>query len=267
MSGAHERVSILGVPITNLTMQDALGWIEARIRRDSGNRSTLFFANANTLNLASRDPAYRAVLRSADHVFGDGTGVRIAARFRHGVRLLDNVNGTDLIPRLLGTSMPGANRLFLLGGTPDAIERAAAHASRAFPAWKLVGFHHGYVGADPALLAKINAAAPNLLLVGMGNPKQEEWIEAHRAALDVPLCIAVGGLFAYWAGDLTRAPVWLRRIGFEWLHLMVRQPRKVSRYLLGNPAFLLRVAFARNADSVSGAASSRAPAVLDEHEH
>jgi N-acetylglucosaminyldiphosphoundecaprenol N-acetyl-beta-D-mannosaminyltransferase len=81
-----------------------------------------------------------------------------------------------------------------------------------------------------------------LLLVGMGNPGQERWIATHRAQLQVPVCIGVGGLFTYWSGHLDRAPAWVRGIGFEWLHLLIRQPEKGRRYLLGNPLFLGRLA-------------------------
>jgi N-acetylglucosaminyldiphosphoundecaprenol N-acetyl-beta-D-mannosaminyltransferase len=108
----------------------------------------------------------------------------------------------------------------------------------------------------------INAAQPELLLVGMGNPRQESWIAANRGRLRVPLVMGVGGLFDYWAGDLDRAPGWMRRLGVEWVHLLARQPRKARRYLLGNPLFLGRVLAARRAArraKVAGLVSSAPP--------
>ena len=75
----------------------------------------------------------------------------------------------------------------------------------------------------------------------MGNPVQERWIHAHREQLEVPLCLGVGGLFHYWAGDLRRAPAWLRRMGAEWLGILLQQPHKARRYLLGNPLFVARI--------------------------
>jgi N-acetylglucosaminyldiphosphoundecaprenol N-acetyl-beta-D-mannosaminyltransferase len=157
------------------------------------------------------------------------------------------VNGSDLVPDFLRLVPGRGRRYFLLGASPEAIDRAAQRATRAFPAWTLAGYHHGYVdlATSGPVVERIHAARPDLLLVGMGNPKQERWIQHHRQRLEVPLCIAVGGLFDYWAGDLRRAPAWLRRCGFEWVHLMLRQPRKIPRYLLGNPAFLMRVARSR----------------------
>ena len=242
-----EELGVLGVSVANVSMDEALGWLEGLLARPADRARSVFFVNAHTLNLAVRDPVYLRVLQTADRVFGDGTGVRWAARLLHGVRLADNVNGTDLVPRLLAHPATPGRRVYLLGASPQASERAADHVRRAFPSWTLVGHLHGYVGEaeSAAVIDAINLAHPDLLLVGMGNPKQERWIHLHQSQLKVPVCIAVGGLFDYWAGDLVRAPTWMRRIGFEWLHLMLRQPRKVPRYLLGNPAFLCRVSYRR----------------------
>lgn len=228
-------------------MEDALARVEAWMRDPGGHTRAVFFVNANTLNLACADPAYRAVLRSADVVYGDGTGVRWAARALHGVRLVDNVNGTDFVPRLFDSRAGRGYRYYLLGGTDAMNERAAAAARERFAGWELVGRHHGYLdaAASERVVEAINAASPHVLLVGMGNPAQERWIAAHRERLRIPVCLAIGGLFAYWSGDLERAPGWLRRIGFEWVHLLLRQPRKSGRYLLGNPLFLARVAAQR----------------------
>ena len=234
---------VFGIPILDLSMGDALALcVEAMQLRGGGSAHSLFFVNAHTLNLAYADASFRFALCASDWVFGDGTGVRWAVRFLHGARLRDNVNGTDLVPALLRRDL--GLRYYLLGGSAAASERAAAHARSAFPGWQLVGHHHGYLFGDASdsVVEKINASGPHLLLVGMGNPKQELWIRAQLPRLAVPLCVGVGGLFDYWAGDLVRAPAWLRRLGFEWLHLLLAQPRKFRRYVFGNPLFLLRLA-------------------------
>jgi len=225
-------------------MEDALARVEAWMRAPDGRAHAVYFVNANTLNLACDDPEYRRVLCGADAIYGDGSGVRMAARMIHGVRLVDNVNGTDFVPRLFETRAGRGYRSFLLGGTEEMNARAAEHVRKRFPGFELVGRHHGYLDAASSAHAveAINAAAPHVLLVGMGNPLQERWIDAWRAQLRVPVCLAIGGLFAYWSGDLDRAPGWVRRIGFEWVHLLRHQPRKAGRYLLGNPLFLARAA-------------------------
>lgn len=247
LTGPAERsgqrtLSILGVPITNADRDQALALIERMLSQESRAHS-VFFANAHTLNLATADPEYRDILRGADVVFGDGTGVRWAARWLHGVRLEDNVNGTDLVPLMFARWAHRGLRYFMLGTRPELIERAAAHARSAFAGWTQAGYHHGYVDArDHAIVDLVNLSRAHVLLVGMGNPLQERWIQIHQPRLEVPLCLGTGGLFDYWAGRIRRAPGWLRWLGHEWVHLLLSQPHKASRYLIGNPAFLVRVA-------------------------
>jgi len=247
LASQGEILHILDVPIMDTTMTQALAMLEAMLLQQPARAHAIYFVNAHTLNVACDDPHYRAVLQRADRVFGDGTGVRWAARLIHRVALKDNVNGTDLVPLLFSRLAGRGLRYFLLGNTPERIERAGEHAQRSFPGWTLAGCHTGYLndGDHDAVVDKINASGAHLLLVGMGNPKQERWIDAHRARLNVSLCLATGGLFDYWVGDLVRAPGWVRRLGHEWLHLLVSQPHKARRYLLGNPKFLLRVARSR----------------------
>jgi N-acetylglucosaminyldiphosphoundecaprenol N-acetyl-beta-D-mannosaminyltransferase len=201
----------------------------------------LYFVNAHTLNCAVDDPGYRDVLNTADVVFGDGTGIRWAARMQ-GVRLMANLNGTDLLPLFFDAASGRGLRYYLLGATPDTVARAAAHCESRHPGWELSGYHNGYVFDAPIdpILDDIAEARPDMLLVGMGNPIQERFIHDHRHRMDVPLVVGVGGLFDHWAGNIVRAPAWVRRAGFEWAQLLVQQPKKAGRYLVGNPVYLYR---------------------------
>ena len=236
------QVSILGVRITNASRTHAIALIESLIRSGERRSLPIFLANAHTLNLAAADAEYRRVLNGGFRVFADGTGARWAARMR-GVRLVDNLVGTDLIPALFHATAGRGYRYFLLGSDAAAIDRAAQTCVRKFPGWQLAGFHHGYFAAQNTadVIAQVNAARPDLLLVGMGNPLQEHWIHRHRHLLEVPVAIGVGGLFGYWSGDLQRAPAWVRRAGIEWVRILLGQPHKWRRYLLGNPLFLYRM--------------------------
>jgi len=236
-------LTILGVRLTDVSRGRALELIEESILDDDGQTRSIFFVNAHTLNLAADDEEYRTTLNSADCVFGDGTGVRWASRLQ-GRCVRDNVNGTDLIPELLRKTSGRGYRYFLLGADEQTIRRAARFTDANFPGWTRTGYHHGYL-SDPELnesvIRQINQSEPDVLLVGMGNPLQEQWIRENRHRLKVKLCIGVGGLFSYWAGGLRRAPRWLRRCGAEWLGILLQQPRKARRYLLGNPLFLARI--------------------------
>lgn len=230
-------VSIFGIQIANASRSEAIDAMEELIQQSTP--SQIFLPNAHTLSLAINDPNYHAVLNRATYCFGDGMGVRIAAWMR-GVKIKSNLVGTDLIPDFLQATANRGYRYFLLGADATTIEQAAQYAENHFPGWELVGYHHGYL-TTPELkqqaIAEINAAHPNVLLVGMGNPIQEIWID-HNQPLQVPLAIGVGGLFDHWGGNLIRAPRWMRYFGLEWLQLLSQQPKKWQRYLIGNFTFL-----------------------------
>jgi len=234
-------VCILGVAVTDATKSEAIARMTAWIDARDGRSRAVFIVNAHTLNLACEDTVYRDTLNSADVVFGDGTGVRFAAR-RKGVRLRDNLVGTDLLPALFHATRTSTYRYFLLGGTPDTAARAAARLRNDFRGICIAGHHDGFFAAreTTAVVRMINAAEPDVLLVAMGNPLQERWIAQHLAALRVPVSIGVGGLFDHWAGTLQRAPQWIRDCGMEWVHILVQQPHKWRRYVLGNPKFVAR---------------------------
>jgi N-acetylglucosaminyldiphosphoundecaprenol N-acetyl-beta-D-mannosaminyltransferase len=242
-----ESLDVLGVDVLDLSMEEVLVRLGALLEGPSGRAHSVFFINASTLNIAAEEPAYQDILNGADYVFADGTGVRWAARYIHGIQLRDNVNGTDFVPRFFSNTAGHGYKYYLLGATPDAIIGAAQRAQELFPGWQLAGFRHGYF--DPRdegeLVDSINAASPHMLLVGMGNPRQESFIARNLHRLAVPLCLGVGGLFTYWSGDLKRAPAWVRRIGCEWIHLLVLQPHKFRRYVLGNPVFMARMVLYR----------------------
>src|SRR5689334_2269471 len=196
----HFRV--LGVQLANASTEEAVDTIERLVIRGGPGTKPIYIANAHTLNLAAESTQYRDVLNSAHLVFADGTGARWAARMR-GIRLKANLVGTDLVPQLFQRTAGRGYRYFLLGADAATIAVAAEMAARQYGGWTLCGFHHGYVqepAAAAAVIEQINAATPDVLLVGMGNPLQEAWIHQHRAHLRAAVSIGVGGLFDHWGG-------------------------------------------------------------------
>jgi N-acetylglucosaminyldiphosphoundecaprenol N-acetyl-beta-D-mannosaminyltransferase len=235
-----DSVSIFSNTIANLTEPAAIHQLEQAMQAKKSRK--IYIVNAHTLNIAASNQTYAAVLRRADLMVSDGTGVRLAARLR-GVKMKANLNGTDLMPAFLGATAGRRYRCFLLGADADTIERAADYFRRNFAGWTLAGYHHGYLTAGTVgpVIAEINRAEPDLLLVGMGNPLQEAWIDAHAASLRVGICIGTGGMFDHWAGNLRRAAPWVRSLGCEWVQLLLQQPHKARRYLIGNPRFVGRM--------------------------
>lgn len=236
---------VLGVPIHDVTKDLARDWVLHQIlHRNAPTSAAAFFVNAHTLNLAVADAEYRELLSSGDAVFGDGTGVRWAGKLQ-GVRVRDNLVGTDFVPHLFTTSPPDQFSYFMLGATQETVDKAADYARREFPNWRQAGVHHGYVKEESASLAaieQINNSGADVVLVGMGNPIQERWIERWKSEIKAPVCLGIGGLFDYWAGNVERAPQWVRKIGYEWAWRLYQEPgAKARRYLIGNPLFLYHI--------------------------
>ena len=200
--------------------------------------------NPEFVMLARRDPSFRAALNRAALNIPDGIGLVLAARFT-GDRLRQHVQGTDLVLMLGHESARMGHRWFLLGGYGDAATRAAAALAARFPGLQIVGAEPGspLVEHDVSVQQQIRAVAPvDVLLVAYGAPKQELWLDRNLANLGIPVGIGVGGVFNYLSGDAPRAPGWLRRLHFEWLHRLVTQPWRWRRQL-ALPAFgLLAVA-------------------------
>jgi alpha-1,3-mannosyltransferase len=233
--------TILGVPITVDTVAEAVEQLDSRFQR--GEPAAVAFANAHALNLAATNPEFRGLLRRCI-VFNDGFGADIASRVLYGRRFPDNLNGTDFTPLYLGQTRHRF-RIFLLGGKPGVAKQAAMRLSQLYPHHRIVGWSSGYFPAEDSqtIVEVIRARKADIVLVAMGNPRQELWLDQHLAATSCRLGFAVGALFDFLAGEVPRAAPWIRAARLEWAHRMICEPRRLwSRYILGNPVFLLRVA-------------------------
>ncbi|HHT01916.1 MAG TPA: WecB/TagA/CpsF family glycosyltransferase [Firmicutes bacterium] len=228
---ARRRVDLLGVPVDAVTMAEALHWALEQL--PTGETNLIFTPNPEIVYRAWHDPVFYQALTSADLLVPDGIGVVWAAA-RLGQPVPERVPGYDLMIHLLAALARRHGRVFFLGARPEVVQAAAQVASRRWPGLVVTGYHHGYFQPgqeEQAVLQKIRAAAPDLLLVALGAGKQEEWLAFHRAELQVPLAIAVGGSFDVLAGITQRAPTWMQRLHLEWLYRLLRQPSRWRRML------------------------------------
>ena len=232
-----DRPVLFGVPCDNVTMEAALAKVDELVARRSGFAA---FINAHCLNIACRDGRYREILNRADAVWPDGSGMRLAGRIR-GFPVPDNVNGTDMFPLLCAKPY----RIYMLGAAPGVAETAMEKAKKRFPAAHFVGAAPGFFADDAeerAVIARINALDPDILLVAMGVPAQEKWIDRHRAELRCGVALAVGGLLDFVSERIPRAPMWMRKNGLEWMYRLYQEPKRLfKRYIIGNPLFVLRL--------------------------
>jgi len=160
----------------------------------------------------------------------DGIGLKLAA-WALGQGWVRDVNGTDLFPLVMRRAVAERLRVFFLGATAEVVERAAEETLRAFPGLVLAGAHHGYFPLDAcdSVVERVRRARPDLLIVGMGFPRQEAFALAHRSRLGAKLIWTAGGLFDFVSGAKPRAPRWLRRLRLEWLYRLGLEPRRMWR--------------------------------------
>jgi alpha-1,3-mannosyltransferase len=232
--------TILGVPICVGAASQAVELLDARFKRAPS--TVVAFANKHALNIAFKDESVRAILRKAV-VLNDGIGVDLASLLLFGKAFPQNLNGTDFVPHYLQLTRH-CYRIFLLGGSPGTAERAAEFLQRLFPRHQFVGCHHGYFSIDQAehVNALIKTSKADVVLVGMGNPKQEKWLAGNLEATGARLGFAVGALFVFVTGEMRRAPAWMRSLRVEWVHRLAQEPWRLSRrYLLGIPLFFVRI--------------------------
>ncbi len=228
------------VRIASLSHGEAVARLGAQFLK--GEHLKLAFANSHMVNVAADDVVYRTALDTF-LILPDGIGVDLGARILHGAPFRDNLNGTDFIPALLAAAQPSL-RIGLFGARDGVAERACAAFSRHAPQHRYKVFGHGFQdsAAEEAMLRTLEADRPDLLLVACGNPKQEMWIAGKLDARHCTVAAGVGALFDFLAGEVPRAPLWLRQARLEWLFRLIYEPRRLwRRYVLGNPRFMLRV--------------------------
>ncbi|MEW5947582.1 MAG: polysaccharide pyruvyl transferase CsaB [bacterium] len=252
-----EALEILGVPVSPRGFREAVEFIEGAI--SAGKTCHVVTLNPEMIMRARRDVEFARVLHGAELLTADGVGVRLAVRAKYR-RKIESVSGIELVEYLLSISKRRGYRFYLLGGSKETVGGCAkALASWAEPP-EIAGFHHGYLDPEEEKKAveHIKRVKPHVLLVGMGSPKQENWIARFGTTLGVPALIGVGGTFDVLSGKTRRAPALMRRLGLEWLYRLVRQPGRMRRMAV-LPAFALHALAEALAYRIKGAEPASHP--------
>ncbi len=235
------RVSILGIEIDDLDLQEAVNRINGYIEK--GQPSMVVTANPEMIMLAEADREFRECLQQARMVTADGIGLVIAAKIL-GTPLRQRVTGIDLVTALFENAENKKHRFYFVGARPGVAEKAAENIRNRYPGVTIAGLHHGYFEDDSHLISDIAEKKPDILLVALGMGRQEKWIKDRVQKTGVPVSIGVGGSFDVLAGEVKRAPVWMRKAGLEWLYRLIKQPSRFIR-MLQLPRFLIAVAVSR----------------------
>jgi exopolysaccharide biosynthesis WecB/TagA/CpsF family protein len=238
----YPKINLMNVEFDNLSMKDAIDALTKDITE--GKRKKIYYVNADCFNKVVKDKNYLDLLQKGDYILPDGIGVLLACKMLQ-VGLRENVNGTDMLPFICQMAVEGDYSIYLFGAKPGVAAAMRQKLMEVYPGLRIVGERNGYFSDDLAekeMIDEINLLKPDILLVALGVPAQEEWIEKHCDELPCRLMIGVGGLFDFYSGNIKRAPLWLREMGLEWIFRLAMEPKKkFKRYTFGNSLFLWRV--------------------------
>ena len=212
---------------------------ELSFRLATQMKTRIFFLDVPCFNAAQKNSGYLRNLNAAEFVLNDGIG--FGAR-SFGKSTKENLNGTDFTPEVLGILNEEKMSLYLLGGLPGVADSAAENIMNEFPDIILSGTCHGSFENPMDVRRAINQVKPDLLLVGMGVPIQENWISEHFEELDATLIMAVGDYFDIASGRVTQIPAWFEKMRMEWAYRLFLKPQRLfKRHIIGNAVFLIHL--------------------------
>ena len=234
---SKQKVEFFGVPIDRINCHQAL----EHIGRFIEDKKSHFIVTPDTLAIlrARRDKQYLEITREADLVTPDGSGIIWATGFLDEP-LPERITGIDMINHICHLAVEKEYKLYLLGAKEEVIKRTVDNLEELFPGIRIVGYHHGYFDNDNMegincksvendVIDDIISKKPDILLVGMGVPKQEIWIFKNREKIGVPVCIGIGGSFDVISGKIPRAPLWMQNHGMEWVFRLIIEPKRFKR--------------------------------------
>ncbi len=233
----RDTVDILGVAVDRIGFQDAFQ--KAKSYFDSVSAHAIYTPNPEIIMHAYRDALYRDVLNRADMVVPDGIGVVYGSKIV-GKPVSERVAGYDLSCALLEFAGRTHKRLFLFGGKPGVAEMAADRIKTLYPGIVIAGTNHGYHADYAPIAEEICQSAADMVLVCLGAPKQENWIDAHKDRTGAKVLIGAGGSLDVFAGTVKRAPALFQKLNLEWFYRLLKQPSRIGR-MMDLPRFGIKV--------------------------
>jgi N-acetylglucosaminyldiphosphoundecaprenol N-acetyl-beta-D-mannosaminyltransferase len=237
---------VLGVPVNGAPFKAVLARVLGA--PESGERLAVHFATAHSMVEAHDRPEVGDALRAG---LVEPDGMPLVWLGRRSRLKVERVCGPDFMPALIAAGVPLGRSHFFLGGAAGTPEALASRLRAQYPGVRIVGtlsppFRDLTIEEDAAVVAAINAATPDYVWVGLGAPKQDLWVAAHRAQLSASALLAVGAAFDFHSRRRRRAPRWMQRTGTEWLYRLAAEPRRLAgRYTRVNARFALLLAAER----------------------
>lgn len=240
--GAAKKVELCEIAFDPLTLREAAMAVSRCAER--GSRLLVVPINVDVLMLAQSDPELKRICIGADMVLADGMPIVWLSKLAGRV-LPERVTGADMLPEVCRMAARDGRSVFFVGGLPGAIEEVARRFNEWYPGIRVAGTLCPPLGFEndekecERLVETVNAAAPEILFIGLGAPKQEKWLWRYRGDLNFGVALCVGAAFDFAAGFVPRAPRVLRVLGFEWLWRLGQEPKRLwQRYILRDMGFI-----------------------------
>jgi len=233
-----ERIDFTGIDVEVVDEERLFNRIADFVHQRKPHK--VMYLNAHCMVVSQKDGVYREILKNADLVYADGISLVWGARFL-GQYLPCRLTAADFMPRFFTRFAREGISVYMLGAKPGVAETMARRLKERNPELKIAGTHHGYFGkmAGADVIEDINRTKPDIVMVGMGVPYQEKWIEDNYDSIDASVIWGVGALFDFLSGSCPRGPQWLLDSGFEWLCRLLAEPKRLwRRYLIGNLLFV-----------------------------
>ena len=222
------KKQVMTIAFDNITMEEAVGTAMGYIAARS--RCRVVTPNAEFALEAKKNPRFLKILNTSQLVLADGVSVVLASKII-GDPMQGRVTGVGFAQALAAAMAKEGKSLYLLGAKPGVAEQAAEKLLETYPGLKIAGTHDGYFKEEGPVVDAINAAKPDALLVCLGAPKQEYFMEEHDAELEVPVMAGLGGSMDVLAGNVQRAPEFFQKYGLEWLYRLCKEPKRWKRMI------------------------------------
>jgi len=236
-----ETQKILGVKFNILDQTGFISEIDQELSKDGYDSKYIVTPNAEIVMQARGNSRLKKIINSAWLSSPDGSGILLASKLLPERKVFaERVAGFDLMEALLELAAGKDYSVYFLGGRPGIAKKAKENVDESYPGINICGCHHGYLDEQltEKVIADINQQSPDLLLVGMGAPRQEYFIAENQDKLDFKVALTVGGSFDVISGEKVRAPVWVQKIYLEWLYRLLQEPSRWKRIVV-LPHFVL----------------------------
>lgn len=238
------KTNIFGVLFDNYTIKEAID--KAVLSLDGDKPFVIATPNPEIVEAARKDEEYKTIINSADIVTPDGIGIVYASKILKG-NIKERAAGFDIVCGIIEKLDKRSGSIFLFGSKPGVAEAAATTLKEKYANLKIAGCRDGYFKDDTDIIEAIKDAAPDLLLVCLGAPKQEKWIAANKDSLNAKILVGAGGTLDVIAGNVKRAPDIFIKFGMEWFYRLIKEPKRIGR-MAKLPLFLLDVIVKKGKD-------------------